>query len=283
MTAEAVEQVVEAVQAGAVEPEVLPAQIPHGAEFGDPALQQHVKRIHDHQEKIQEFLQGFAQRVVLCGFDLLALKKSIKHGQWQNVYEQHLAGPNFTLRHAQRYMKVAKVVRKKLKNDTMSFLDGSRPLPANAGEDTAEQLATVKDAIADLTDATTWTDLLIDLGLMREPKPATGGARKYEAWLKKNHPDLAEQGVRSKDLPEDVRRQWLIYCGETKPTAEERIRMERDAATTEWLERRVHLEEFGLRQASWGKLLDGDLRDLESTLGDLLKMIRNALRERGVR
>jgi hypothetical protein len=69
-------------------------------------------------------------------------------------------------------MAVAKAVQKK-----MDPAERQKLLEAPAlGE---EQLGLVGNALADLTDATSWQQLWLDLGLVRETKP-TGGARPRE-------------------------------------------------------------------------------------------------------
>lgn len=125
---------------------------------------QHVRIVHS---EIMEHMRQFAEKVVLCGFELLALKRQVGHGRWAKFCESNVYAEGFSERHTRRYMEVATAIRPKL-----------RMLESADGMDMVDRgmldMDKLREALADTTDATSWRQLWMDLGLCRNPKPRGG-------------------------------------------------------------------------------------------------------------
>ena len=126
---------------------------------------QHIRQMHG---EIMEHMRQFAEKVVVCGFELLALKRQVGHGRWVKFCDAHLfEDKGFELRHAQRYMEVATAIRTKLR----VLEDGDGLAEIDRGVLDMDKL---REALADTTNASSWRQLWMDLGLMRNPKPRGG-------------------------------------------------------------------------------------------------------------
>jgi hypothetical protein len=170
-----------------LEGEILPPEDETTALTVLPALPAdisgHVERVLDYERTAQEAMATFAENVVRCGFELLLLKKKVGHGKWLKFFEQNLARKGFQERHAQNYMQVATAVRAKLGGSEAAATlllggeDGTEP-PAD------HQFEVIRDTLADMTDARSWNQLMMDFGLLRSPVQRGGdhggGAASHE-------------------------------------------------------------------------------------------------------
>jgi len=136
-----------------------------------PAVAQAVDRIKALQDGIVDSMQGFAQGIVLCGLELTALKKQVGHGKWLGFFEDNLEGERFSYRTSARYMAVAKAAKAKFAK--LGNFDETRLLAAPSEMQEAD-LDAIRAAIADMTDATSWQQIMLDLGLVRQEKPRGG-------------------------------------------------------------------------------------------------------------
>ena len=144
---------------------------------------QHIRQL---QGEIMEHMRQFAEKVVVCGFELLALKRQVGHGRWVKFCDAHLFDDKgFQLRHAQRYMEVATAIRQKMRG----LEDQSGMAALDAG---VLDMDTVREALADTTNATSWRQLWMDLGLMRNPKPRGGDHGGGQARAEKLKQQAAE-------------------------------------------------------------------------------------------
>jgi hypothetical protein len=117
----------------------------------------------------EKHLKAFAVTVVMTGAALIRLKKMVGHGRWMDWFEKNVSMPGLKDRHARNYMATAKRVLGKLD-------EGERDRLLTAGEIGPAEVGLIHQAMADVTDARTWEQLWLDLGMMRETKP-TGGAQ----------------------------------------------------------------------------------------------------------
>jgi len=199
-----------------VEPEVLPAA-PDPRELPawvTPESRTLVSQIVTLQDQIEESVQSFAQTIVLCGFGLIALKTQIQHGQWMDFCRDHLERPGFSYDTIKNYIRVAKAVRRKLKMGICSHFDPAHLLPAHGEEATEDELAPIREAIADMTDATTWHQLFLDFGLIRERKARGGdhGGGKARAALYATPEDM-RRAQAADEWPQIIRsiREFVLH------------------------------------------------------------------------
>jgi hypothetical protein len=165
-------------------PEVLPA-LP-------PAVAGRVASINALHDEIEEYLAGFAERVVRCGLELLALKKEVGHGKFLKFFEQNLSRQRFQIRHAQNYMAVAQAVKAKIAGQ-----EGGMALLLNgeeSGDGGEAQFTAIRETLADMTDARSWQQLWMDFGLMRSPQQRGGdhggGAASHERSMNRHQIEL---------------------------------------------------------------------------------------------
>lgn len=115
------------------------------------------------------FVAGFKQQMgyaYLAGRELVSLKESLPHGDFQEACSAYL--PGVTERTAQRYMKLHARLELNVaggKNDTVSHL---KLLPN--GELSEEAEKAVLAAVYEAADGKTMTDLYRDTDLIREKK-----------------------------------------------------------------------------------------------------------------
>jgi hypothetical protein len=143
---------------------------------------QHIRQLHG---EIMEHMRQFAEKVVVCGFELLALKRQVGHGRWGKFCESNLYAEGFSERHTRRYMEVATAIRQKMRG----LEDQSGMAALDAG---VLDMDTVREALADTTNATSWRQLWMDLGLMRNPKPRGGDHGGGQARAEKLKQQAAE-------------------------------------------------------------------------------------------
>lgn len=159
----------------AIDPEVMPKQSAAVAvrAVGALSVQARVDRVLSLNDQIAGAMRTFAVNVVVCGLELLALKKEVGHGKWLAFFNENLITKGLSDRSANNYMAVAEAFRRK--SATRCGFE-VKQLSAGTSEISPEQFDAIKAAMEDMTDATTWHQLLLDFGLMRDPKPK-GGAR----------------------------------------------------------------------------------------------------------
>ena len=154
---------------------ILPEIFPDGSAVPADSRAARVVSLH---RAVFEAAHQFAVNTVLTGLALIELKGEVGHGKWEEFCRQHMDGHGLSERHRRRYMEVA--AKWKLKATRLKQL----PEAADA--------ESVRDVLAEMTDATTWQQLWLDFGLMRSRKP-TGGAmatgprdpeRKHEAFVR---------------------------------------------------------------------------------------------------
>lgn len=139
-----------------------------------------VQRIRSMHDEAMEYLKHFAERVVTCGMELLQLKQAVGYGRWARFCKEHVYTERFGERHMQRYMQIATAIRPKVR----ALTDG--------GESITTDPAMLRDALADATNATSWRQLWLDLGLLRQHKPVGGdhGGGAARASLKQTRMEL---------------------------------------------------------------------------------------------
>jgi hypothetical protein len=142
----------------------------------------HIRQLHG---EIMEHMRLFAERVVVCGFELLALKRQVGHGRWGKFCEASLYCDGLRERHLRNYMEVATAIRQKMRG----LEDQSGMAALDAG---VLDMDTVREALADTTNATSWRQLWMDLGLMRNPKPRGGDHGGGQARAEKLKQQAAE-------------------------------------------------------------------------------------------
>jgi hypothetical protein len=127
------------------------------------AAQQAVK----YHRAADKALRSWAENVVFCGLELLEIKSRLNHGEWLPFLAENL--PEISERHSRRYMQVAAAVQKKM---------GRKFAPSLADEAQLQKLATV---IEKHTDATSWRQMFLDLGIgASAPVHGRGGAHAKE-------------------------------------------------------------------------------------------------------
>ncbi len=133
------------------------------------ALVDQIKAYHAAFEKSFGDQMGYA---FLAGVSLNAAKESLPHGKFMEWRESHL--PEIKERSAQRYMKFADQIR-----HGMSDLPtvGKLKLLGN-GDLNEKDKEKVLEAVHEIADGKTLTQLYRDLGVIREKKPAQHHPRK---------------------------------------------------------------------------------------------------------
>ena len=180
-------------RAETVEGEILPPEVePTALTVLPPAVAGRVASINALHDEIEEHLAAFAERVVRCGLELLALKKEVGHGKFLKFFEQNLSRQRFQIRHAQNYMAVAQAVKAKIAGQ-----EGGMALLLNgeeSGDGGEAQFSAIRETLADMTDARSWQQLWMDFGLLRSPAPRGGdhggGAASHERSMNRHQIEL---------------------------------------------------------------------------------------------
>jgi len=200
-----------------------------------PTVVARVGRIIALQGQAKESLATFAVAVVESGFHLVALKEEIPHGKWEEFYHENIESAGLALRTGQRYMQIAKKVQaKSVTRDAF----GVKGLLSDGSENGKGQ---IQQVIGDMTDATTWNQLLIDFGLLREHKQ---GHQKHN---------------------------------ERKKTREELQQIKIAGIRTFWIRVRDDMHREGIDDKSFAHLERKDLESLQGVLIDVNTLIRKAL------
>jgi hypothetical protein len=224
-----------------VVPEVLPSADP--ALFaGAPAwltedLRAAIVRIvRLHRECFGQFRSG-AVRSVICGVELLALKRQAGHGRWGAVLELWLAQADISDRTAQRYMALAQVARKTIEELGLAG-NGRLLLSAGPLPDDTDRLAQV---LGEKLKPEDWRELLEAFRLVKDR--GRGGFHPPREWLEKfarlrNLPsaeyDAWDPGTREEFRAwyKEEKRRAALSEAERDPTAREARR--RAAAEKFW-------------------------------------------------
>ncbi|MFH0878576.1 MAG: hypothetical protein V2A34_02575 [Lentisphaerota bacterium] len=155
-----------------------------GVEQETEMARQIISMHHDIEADAQR-LQTFAQRVVVCGWCLNELKRKVGHGKWMKFFADNLDAKGLSLRTADQYMQIGSVAMRRLEQTSNSqHVANLKQLPALST--TCESESALKkiytsagNAISEMTDATTWRQLMLDFGLIRKSKdkggPTTSG------------------------------------------------------------------------------------------------------------
>jgi len=235
-----------AKEAKAIEPEVLPAEPAETkparranilAIAPERSLPERATVIVDYHNAAMTAYAQSAMYALLCGFELHAARAQIAHGQWIPWVEEHCPFDRTT---AWRYMEAAKRKFKELPNvaRVQHFALGVSPL-----ELPADRRAELIEAVKQATDGQTWTQLGLELGVIKQPKT---GYQKY-------HP--------RKNL-----------------TAEEQESAIRAAVGKSWHDLLRSLQMHGIDECTWGYLSDVEKEVVVGLLDEVSKTIKKALR-----
>jgi len=231
--------------------------------------------------------RGFAVATVLCGTQLLALKAEAGHGRWADLLARHILTRGLSERTVQRYMQIGKAAERLLGKRLQGgghHLDPSRLLADPTRLD-AEDRETLQGAISDVTDATTWRELLEDFGVAGRGRK--GGYRPAGGMLAKF---AAERGLDANDFDNwpaaertefrtwlrDERERQAREAAERDPEGQSRRR--RDAAVREWspVIRHLHVAVGG--KSSWGHLPPGMRAEMVTTLRKLADLVEASMK-----
>jgi hypothetical protein len=135
-----------------------------------------VERINDYHRNCLSSFNTQISYAFLAGVELLALKEDCRHGDFVTIREKHL--PDVPYSSATRYMKFADLIGQK--THTVGFLKPERLRLLTNGELSDEQKAKILEAVYDLADGKTLTELYRDLGVIRPPKKPGGNKPKAE-------------------------------------------------------------------------------------------------------
>ena len=177
----------------------------------------------------------------MCGSELLALKKEVGHGKWEKFFEANIARDRFQLRHAQNYMEVAKAVQLKIAQregaGAAMLLDGECATPGTQGHEL------IRETLADMTDARSWQQLWLDMGLLRSQKPRGG-----------DHGGGAAMAAKARD-------------------AHGQLQFEMAVAKQDWNELIYNLRDFVLTHKRHLLLQPGEVIGGRQALGDVVKAL----------
>lgn len=124
-----------------------------------------VRKMLDTMENVQT---AFGCAAVQIGMELLALKEQTPTGQFEQLFEEQVARPRFTIRTARKYMQAAETVRKHLlKSGHAAEIAESWDVPPSAM--TIAKRRKLQDLIGDVLNGKTLSDLLMG------DRPAPGG------------------------------------------------------------------------------------------------------------
>jgi hypothetical protein len=155
---------------GALIPEVLPAAPPEIATANLPSwIKPEWLELLDTIRATHQAAAAAAKRwvlgVVMCGVQLRHLRQQVGAGRWPAFQALCVEPCGISDRTLQRYIQIADGVRRAIARgaggvDPSRLLESAQPLDDR-------QLQEIMDAIAQVTDATCWKDLLEDVHLMR--------------------------------------------------------------------------------------------------------------------
>jgi hypothetical protein len=125
-------------------------------------IQARANRAVAHHRKAESALRDWAENVVLCGLELIRLKGEIGHKEWLPFLEANVS--DISVRHVQRYMQVAAGFESQL---------GKKIEVADMSE---AQRAKLQKAISKQTAATSWRQLMQDMGIGSGERQGRGGS-----------------------------------------------------------------------------------------------------------
>jgi len=230
----------------------------------DKELQQQVAFVRECHQAFEQNARLLAQNAVMCGAALLHIRAQFKRGEWLPFFDDNVAYDGFGIRHAQRYMKVAKRAVDLLPTRSAKLLTNGK---------TTDKAALGK-AMDKVTKATTWSELLADLFDKPAPKK-TGGANQLNKWLAEHYPDHV--GTSVDNLPPDVHVAWQEFLDGRRLSDEERLELEREHAAHTWQHLMADLDEWGIREKTYGMLPHPHREALAGLFDELAKGIRKTI------
>jgi hypothetical protein len=173
---------------------------------------------------------------IMAGFELMAARAQIRHGQWQAWLKAHCPVSQMT---AWRYMELAERRTKQVANLT-PVLDLTRQLAPH--EWTPAQREQIVQAVREATKGEMVKQLYLDLGIVGGDPYHAGGFAPLLAWLRREHPECKAKAIA--DLPPEIRAEW-----------EEHLKILRAEAG---------MDAQGKVRKTWGKALDRLFRMVEA-------------------
>lgn len=261
----------------AVIPTVIKATIPH------PAFRSALDQARSYQDAIVLHACGYAAARIAYGLELIRLKELVREHSfnWMGFYRDNLERSRFSYETAAEHMRVAKAFAARLKahggtGNHLALLEG----PKVSDEDREAFIA----AVAAVTTATTWTQLNMDLGLVKADEP-----RKLGGYHAPRH--LLAEFAAERKLPTDVYaewsketqqefRDWRSKRSSSTPPTEEQQRVNAKLALNKLA---AVLNEYELGQPTWLWLTELDRRALAKRLEDLAAKVRHNNEKGGAR
>jgi hypothetical protein len=126
----------------------------------------------------------------------------------------------------------------------------------------------VGEILSDMTDATSFRQLMLDLDIMRDAK-GTGGDNLYQKWLRENHPGRI--GTNFKDLPRDIRKQYDAFMTATLVRSP---KPERAQILEGWQKHSLWLYENAVKVPTYGHLDAAENERIRMLLWDVYNRMK---------
>jgi hypothetical protein len=194
--------------------------------------EERIQSIRDHHFAVHTSMAQAAMHAVLCGFELMAAKKDVGHGGFEEWIEQNCP---FCLRTARNYIQCAERKYKQIAEvkEVSDFAIGVAPSMLDD-----PQRQRLIEAVKDSTDGITIQQMYLDLGVTKPPPKDRGGNAKLLSWLQDRYPEIDAR--READLPADIRAEWQAQAV-VRSDKEQIAGLMRESAIKFWHERPMEL------------------------------------------